>query len=196
MTDEYQRDEFDEIAERGGPVGVHRAPRRWWTLVLWPIVIFVLAGALAFLVATFLWNSGDGGDADPSPSATVSVTPTATPSATPTAAPSETSGPEPSATETAEPVIEFDAPVAVLNGTGISGLAGSQAQILTDAGFSDVAPANLSGDAPDANVVVYADEALADTAADIASRLGIDGTALGTPQSDADVEVQLVSDPR
>ena len=65
MADEYPRDEFDQIAESAGPVGVHRAPRPWWILVVTPIVVFVIAGLLAFLVAQILWDSGRDG-ANPS----------------------------------------------------------------------------------------------------------------------------------
>ncbi|WP_296665527.1 LytR C-terminal domain-containing protein [Demequina sp.] len=197
MTNEYERDEFDEIGERGGPVGVHRAPRPWWHLVVIPLIVFLIAGLLAFLVATFLWNSGETGQPGASASATPSASTSASPSpdASATAAPSETSSPEPSETSTPEPVIEFGTPIAVLNGTGISGLAGAQQQILEEGGFTSVTAANLSGTKPDANLVVYNDESLRDTALEVAAQLGIDNIELGNPGSDADVEVQLVTDP-
>lgn len=202
MTNEYQRDEFDEIAERGGPVGVHRAPRPWWTLLLVPLLVFLAAGLVAFLYATFLWNSGSTADpsASPTPSATVTTEPTTEPTGSAAPEPSETASaepePEPSETAEPEPVIVFDAPVAVLNGTGISGLAADQADLLTAGGFTDVTAANLGGDEPDVNTVVYADESLADTAAEVASLLGFDAIEQGTPSSDADIEAQIVSDPR
>lgn len=199
MSEDYERDEFDEIAERGGPVGVHRAPRPWWHLVLTPLIVFVIAGLVAFLVATFLWNSGDGGsddDATASPSATASVSasPSAEASESASAEPSETSSPEPSETEEPEPVVDYGASVAVLNGTGVTGLAGAQAAVLEDAGFTDVSAANLTGDRPDVNTVVYTDDAMADTAAEVAAQLGFDAVVQGTPETGAAVEVQIVAE--
>jgi hypothetical protein len=85
--------------------------------------------------------------------------------------------------------------VAVLNGAGISGLAAEQQKILEDAGFGSVEAANLTGDKPDANVVVYTSEDLEATATEIANLLNIDDISLDVAQTDADVEVHLVSDP-
>ncbi len=195
MTNEYQRDEFDEIAERGGPVGVHRAPRPWWYLVLIPLIVFVVAGLIAFLIATFLWNSG-GSDVSPSATASPTVSATASPTASSTASPSETASSEPTDTAEPEPVIVYETPIAVLNGTGIAGLAASQQTLLEDAGFTTVSAANLTGAKPDSNSVVYADDSLRDTADAVAAALGITAVTQGTPESDADVEVQLVTDPR
>lgn len=200
MADEYPRDEFDQIAESAGPVGVHRAPRPWWILVVTPVVVFIVAGLLAFLIAQLLWNSGDSSGSTPTPSVTASATVSPSPSVSPSASaePTESATPEP--TETAEPepepVVDFGASVAVLNGTGITGLAGGQQTVLEDAGFTDVSAANLSGDRPDVNTVVYADDAMADTAQAVADALGFDAVVQGTPTGDTDVEVQIVTDPR
>ncbi|WP_156156052.1 LytR C-terminal domain-containing protein [Demequina maris] len=200
MTDEYPRDEFDEIAESGGPVGVHRAPRPWWTIIVVPVVVFVAAGLLAFGLAQFLWDTGSGSEASASPSASASASaePSASASASPSASasasaePSESATPEPSETAEPEPVIDYDAPTAVLNGTGVSGLAGEKATILTDAGFTDVSAANLTA-RPSANVVIYDSEERADTAQEVADLLGIDTVEFGDTETLADIEVQIVS---
>lgn len=195
MTEQFPPDEFDEIAKRGGPVGVHRAPRPWWSRLLGPVLIFLVAGAAAYLVATYLWSQEVGGPDEPTPtiSETVSSTVTATPSPTASAEPSQEPSPSPEPSDTA--VVEFDAPVAVLNGSGISGLAAKQQEVLEDAGFTDVTADNLTIARPDANVVVYTSEELKATAEEVARQLGIDLISLDATQTDADVEVHLVSDP-
>jgi hypothetical protein len=190
VSDQYPPDEFDEIAQRGGPVGVHRAPRPWWTKVLAPLVVFLLAGAVAYLVATYLWSGEVDTPEDPTPTVTQSVETTVTPSGTPS--PSVTPSPEP--TETTVPV-NYDAKVAVLNGSGISGLAAKNQKTLETGGFSSVTADNLTVTKPADNVVVYTEAALETTAAEVAKQLGIDDISLDVAQTNADVEVHLVSDP-
>jgi hypothetical protein len=193
VSAEYPPDEFDEIAKRGGPVGVHRAPRPWWARLLGPVVVFLIAGAVAYLVATLLWNQDVGTPDEPTPSIseTVSTTVTATPSPSVTPSPSQTPSPTPSETAT----VQFDAKIAVLNGSGISGLAAKNQKVLEDAGFTDVAADNLSGSKPSANVVVYTSDELEATAQEVATQLGISEISLDVAQTDAAVEVHLVSDP-
>ena len=190
MSDQYPPDEFDEIAQRGGPVGVHRAPRPWWTKVLAPLVVFLLAGAVAYLVATYLWSGEVDSPEDPTPTVTESVETTVTPSAT--TSPSVT--PSPTPTETAVPV-NYDAKIAVLNGSGVRGLAAKNQKVLQTAGFSSVKADNLTVTKPADNIVVYTDAALETTATEVAKQLGIDDIALDATQTNADVEVHLVSDP-
>jgi hypothetical protein len=189
VSDQYPPDEFDEIARRGGPVGVHRAPRPWWTKLLAPVLVFLIAGAAAYLVATYLWNRDITAPDEPTPTITESVDATVTPSATPSTTPSST----PSPSETAD--IRYGAKVAVMNGAGISGLAGANKAKLEAAGFTNVTAGNLSSDKPDANVVVYASDEFKDTAEEVARQLGIDEISLDVTQSGAKVEAQLVSDP-
>ena len=191
MSDQYPPDEFDEIAKRGGPVGVHRAPRPWWSRLVAPVVVFLIAGAAAFLIATFLWNRDVTTPNDPTPTdtATSEVTVTSSPTPSDSTAPSAT----PTATETA--TVQFDAKVAVLNGSGISGLAAKNQKTLESGGFTKVSNGNLSGDKPSANVVVYATEDLKATAQEVAKQLGIDKIALDVPTTSVKVEVHLVTDP-
>jgi hypothetical protein len=195
VTEQFPPDEFDEIAKRGGPVGVHRAPRPWWSRLLAPVLIFLIAGAAAYLVANYMWNQEVDTPDEPTPTIAETIQSTVTPSPEPTnsAQPSSEPSPSPEPSETA--VVEFDAAIAVLNGSGISGLAGKQETILEDAGFTDVTAANLTVAKPDANVVVYTSEDLKATAQEVAKQLGIDLISLDVTQTEAVVEVHLVTDP-
>ncbi len=199
MADEYEQDEFDQIAAAGGPVGVHRAPKPWWSIVVTPLVVFVVAGAVAYLVAQILWSSEVNSSADASATPTPSITSSVEASASAEPSPSASASAEPEVTETAsetpepEPEPDLALPVSVLNGTTTQGYAGAQAQILLDGGYTSVTPANLSGERPDVNRVVYAAEDQRVTAEDVASRLGIETVEQGTPTADADIEVQLVA---
>lgn len=193
MSEQLPPDEFDEIAQRGGPVGVHRAPRPWWARLVVPILAFVVAGAIAYLIAAYLWGREvNTPEESPTPTVTESVIETTTP--TPAAEPSVTPSPTPSATETAVPV-DFGAKIAVLNGAGISGLAAAQESKLEAAGFTDVTATNLTGSKPSANVVVYGESDMATTAAEVASELGISDVEQDEARGSNDVEVWLVTDP-
>lgn len=193
MSDEYPPDEFDEIAKRGGPVGVHRAPRPWWARLIAPVVVFLIAGGVAFLIATYLWSQTTDNPDEPTPTTTESIEETLTPSPTTSAAPSVSSSPTPTAAPAQE--VNFDAKVTVLNGSGIAGLAADNQKILKNGGFTSVGADNLTGAKPSANVVVYATDEFKATAQEVAKQLGIDKTAQGTPQKAVDVEVHLVTDP-
>lgn len=208
MAQQYEPDEFDQIASQGGPVGVHRAPRPWWARLVPPLLAFLLAGLVALGIAMVLWNQDIVG-ADPVPTPTVTVTPEQEPTSSPEpTAPEATQSPEPEATapepdpeptETAEPEPEilFDAQVHVRNGAGIQGLAGTQQEILEEAGFTNLEANNIrSSLIPDGtNVVTYSDDRLADTAQSVADALGIEAVdGDGTPGG-AEIEVLLATNP-
>ncbi|WNM27866.1 LytR C-terminal domain-containing protein [Demequina capsici] len=195
---EYEKDEFDELARQAGPVGVHRAPRAWWTRVLTPLVVFLVAGLAAYGLVVWNWNTDIS-----SPEATTSVTasPTAETSSSATATPSATASASPAAspsvTATPEPVIQYDAGVVVRNGAGIAGIAAAQQTLLEGDGFTNVSANNIKASLiPDGvNVVMYSDEALADTAARVAEVLGIASVQLGTTPGGGAIEVLLATDP-
>ena len=208
MAQKYEPDEFDQIALEGGPVGVHRAPRPWWTRLLPPLLAFLIAGLVALGIALLLWSQDIVGP-DPSPTPTVTVTPPAeeTPAPEPTDTPDVESPepdvtepeqePEPTETAEPEPVILYDAQIHVRNGASIQGLAGEQQAVLEDAGYSNLEANNISLSLiPDgANVVTYSEERLADTAQDVADALGIDAVdGSGTPGG-AEIEVLLAGNP-
>lgn len=205
MAKGYEADEFDEIAAQGGPVGVHRAPRPWWARLLPPLLAFLIAGLIALGITTFLWNRDIvGPDSDPTP--TVTVTPgdetTETPepaeSAPPvTEDPEPEPEPEPTETEEPEPTVIYDAQVHVRNGASIQGLAGEMQTELETAGYTNLEANNISASLipGGANVVVYSEERLADTAQNIADLLGIDAVdGSGTPGG-AEIEVLLRTRP-
>ncbi|MEX0913417.1 MAG: LytR C-terminal domain-containing protein [Demequina sp.] len=192
MAKSYEPDEFDRIAEQGGPLGVHRAHRPWWTRLLPILLAFVLAGGAAYGLATYYWNQdGGAGDGEPSASPTPSVINTPSPEPTPTPSPTPSPSPEPEP----EPVIEFDTDVVVLNAAGIAGLAGEQQAELEAEGFTSVSAGNLSQNRPAENTVFYASETLADTAELIGEILGITTVELGDPPGGTSLEVVLRSDP-
>ena len=193
MSDQYPPDEFDEIAKRGGPVGVHRAPRPWWSRLVAPVIVFLIAGAVAYLIASYLWSQHVATPDEPTPTISETFESTVTPSSSPSVSVSPSSAPSPTETETVS--VNFAAKVAVLNGSGVKGLAAKNQGILKTGGFTSVAAGNLPSGKPDANVVVYSSEALKATAQEVAKQLGIDQISLDVPQTSVDVEVQLVSDP-
>lgn len=198
MAEHYERDEFDEIASEGGPVGVHRAPRSWWSRVLPPVLAFIIAGALAFGIAVFLWNRDVVSAPAPSVSPTLTVTPSAEPTVSPSPEPpSPEPSPSPTETEEPEPVIVYEAEVHVRNGAAIAGLAGTQQELLGEAGYTDVVANNISSELipGGVNTVVYDGEELADTAQDIADTLGIEAVAGGGTPGGAQIEVLLATDP-
>ncbi|MFW2512262.1 LytR C-terminal domain-containing protein [Demequina sp. SO4-13] len=206
MSEHYEPDEFDEIAAQGGPVGVHRAPRTWWSRVLPPLLAFVIAGAVAFAIATLLWNRDVVGGAEPTAEPTVTITPSGEPSVTASPVPSATTQepvasptptPTPTETEEPEPVILYDSQVHVRNGARIQGLAGEQQEALADAGYTNLEANNIDPSLiPDGtNVVTYDGERLADTAQDIADILGIEAVDGGGTPGGAEIEVLLASDP-
>ncbi|WP_061962916.1 LytR C-terminal domain-containing protein [Demequina aurantiaca] len=203
MPETYEPDEFDKIAQAGGPVGVHRAPRKWYVRLLPALVVFIVAGLIAYLFATFLWNQDNnpqsGASASPSVTATESVapSPTASSSPEPSVTPSETTEPSPSETAEPEPVIIYNAQIHVRNGSGISGLAGKQEQKLEAADYTEVAANNINASLiPDGtNTVTYTEDRLKDTAEDVATTLGIDAVQGGGTPGGAEIEVLLASDP-
>ena len=205
MAQQYEPDEFDQIAQEGGPIGVHRAPRPWWSRLLPPLLAFLIAGLITLAIAVVLWNR-DIVSPEPAPTPTVTVPPIEEPATTPeptdpeeaieTPAP-EDPEPEPTATEEPEPEILYDVQIHVRNGASIQGLAGSQQEILEEAGYTNIEANNISVERiPDGeNVVAYLDERLADTVQDIADTLGIEAIYTNGTPGGAEIEVLLATDP-
>lgn len=191
---EYPRDEFDELAAKRRPVGAHRRKEPLAPKILLPILIIIAAGALGYVGAIALENDfwrPQAAEVTPTPTIVESVSPEASESATPS--PSATASATPTPTETAVPV-NFGASVAVFNASGISGLAGKNADELTAAGFTTVSAGNLSANLPAANTVRYADATMETTAREVARVLGIATVEQGvTPEGD--VSVILITNP-
>ncbi|WP_291379015.1 LytR C-terminal domain-containing protein [Demequina sp.] len=193
---EFPPDEFDAAADERGPIGVHRKRRGWWRSVAAVLIVFLVGGALAYGWVIYLWRAqGNDGipplDAGPRP--TVTATVAETPDVTESPTVSASASPTPSPTPTVAPV-QFDAPVTVLNGAGIGGLAGRNQEKLAAAGFTAATAGNITGTKPATNTVRYSDAALESTAAKVAEVLGIGTIEFGVV-SDGDIAVLLVTDP-
>jgi pyruvate/2-oxoglutarate dehydrogenase complex dihydrolipoamide acyltransferase (E2) component len=179
-SDRYPEDEFDAPPAPDAPVGVHRAPRGWWSR-WWPFVaVLVLVPSLT--VGFVLWASSWDGDLPFGPSDETSTE--AAPEApaeespeTPAAeAPAETEEPPPVEEEPAPeppPAPDLSATVRVLNASNRSGLAGGAAATLEEAGFTDVTAGNGNAGGSTATTVFYGTPELAATAQEVAGTLGI-----------------------
>lgn len=176
----YPEDEFDADPAQDAPIGVHRAPRTWWSR-WWPFVA-VLVLVPAVTVGAVLWASswdgklpGLGSDETPTvaaPESPESSEPAGTPEETP-AAPEETEQTEEAPVETPDPVPDLAAPVRVVNAANISGLAAGAAEQLEDAGFTSVTTGNGNAGGSTASTIFYATPELAVTAQQVATTLGI-----------------------
>lgn len=193
---EFPPDEFDAAADERAPIGVHRKRRGWWRAVAATLLIFLVGGALAYGVVIYLWRAqGNEGvpPLDNIPRTTVTATEAETPDVTASASPTATPSQTPSPTPTVDPV-QFDAPVAVLNGAGIAGLAGENQEKLAAAGFTAASAGNVTGTKPASNTVRYSDASLESTAAKVAEVLGIATIEFGAV-ADGGIAVLLVTDP-
>lgn len=191
----YPDDEFDAAGGADVPRGVHREPRtgwsRWWPFVL----VIVLAPLLAFGLVTLYTHQG-GGDSSDDTGQVADDTPTTTATGTATAtspAPAETRS-TPAKTTPAS-TVNLDAPVAILNGAKIQGLAGRQATKLKDAGFTKVTTGNSTGTLPASSTVYYATDELQATAQKVADTLGIDAVVQDAGKAGTSITVVLTSDP-
>ena len=172
----YPRDEFDQVPETSDRHGVHRArmatPKsNGLGLIVLAAVLALAVGALSFFVLPLL---GGGGSSTPAagqatPAASVSPTPTAQetettePEATATAEPTEKATEEPTEEATEEPTeepteeaaaVNKQDPVMILNGTGVTGLAGTVSQRVQADGWS-IAVVDNWGGAPLAGSVIF-----------------------------------------
>lgn len=192
----YPADEFDAAARAGGPRGVHRAPRSWWSR-WWPfVIVLVVFPALAYAAITVLsdWDGLPGADEPPvtQPEDPQTEDPVDPGEQEPEPDPDET--PEPD--ETAEPAPEPDMSrqIQVFNATSISGLAGGAGARLEDAGFLEVSTGNWGQAAPATSVVYYPDEADVATAELVAQTLGITSIELAADRAPDGIVVVLTAD--
>lgn len=198
-SDRFPEDEFDAEPVHDAPIGVHRAPRSWWSR-WWPFVAVVVLVPLV-TVGLVLWTSswdgklpGFGDDTAPAAAAT---------SAPATTAPGEDAPAEeqpaeeeqPPATEEPAPTADLTTPVRVLNASGVSGLAAGAAEDLETAGFTSVSPGNGNAGGLAQTTVFYANADLAVTAQQVATTLGIANVVESADVASAgDVVVLLVAD--
>ena len=177
-------DAFDNPPK--GPVGVHRGPRSLPVRAL-PYLLVVV---LAVLCGLGLWAAVSGSlpwqqthtDASrvisshlPKRSASSSDSkPSAEASSQEQASQESSQSPSTSASSSSPaPVVNRGTQVAVINGTRITGHAGSKRQVLVNAGYTAVTATNPQGALPGVSTVRYRDEADKATAQEVASLLGI-----------------------
>ena len=115
------------------------------------------------------------GDAEPDPATPVEPTVPVTP--TPPA-----------------PTADLSRDVAVFNSTNTSGLAGSAAERVEEAGFTSVSPGNWDGEDPEASVVYYPAAADVATAQAVATALGISAVVESAAEAGERIVVVLASD--
>ncbi|MBI0071047.1 MULTISPECIES: LytR C-terminal domain-containing protein [Bifidobacterium] len=178
-------DAFDNPPK--GPVGVHRGPRSLPVRALPYLLVVVLAvlcglglwaavsGSLPWqqthtdasrVISSHLPKRSASSSSDSKPSAETSSQEQASqePSQSPSASASSSSP---------APVVNRGTQVAVINGTRITGHAGSKRQVLVNAGYTAVTATNPQGALPGVSTVRYRDEADKATAQEVASLLGI-----------------------
>jgi len=168
--------------------GAHRARRH-------PLLVVLLTlGAVAVVSAALLWamlsfdvlGVGDdlleaGGAATPAPSDGAPASPLPS---------GQASGavvsvvPEPSV----EPPADRSLPLDVLNSTGASGLAGTAAEALVDAGWTIGTVDNYDGDETPTTVLYPEDDGTGSSAAATAAAVAADlGVGVATPSAEVDV---------
>ena len=178
-------DAFDNPPK--GPVGVHRGPRSLPVRALPYLLVVVLAvlcglglwaavsGSLPWqqthtdasrVISSHLPKRSASSSSDSKPSAETSSQEQASqePSQSPSASASSSSP---------APVVNRGTQVAIINGTRITGHAGSKRQVLVNAGYTAVTATNPQGALPGVSTVRYRDEADKATAQEVASLLGI-----------------------
>ncbi|HEY0215804.1 MAG TPA: LytR C-terminal domain-containing protein [Cellulomonas sp.] len=198
----YPEDEFDAAPAQDTPIGVHRAPRSWWSR-WWPFVT-VLVVVPALTVGFVLWASSWDGDLtlpgastaqDEETTATDPATDAATDTATDPAAEAPATEETP-ATEEAPAVVEPDlaTAVSVLNAARVSGLAAGVASDLEDAGFTAVTTGNTTASGRTTTTVYYASADLQVTAQKVADTLGITTVTESADDAGDAITVLLLSD--
>ncbi|WP_058234888.1 LytR C-terminal domain-containing protein [Devriesea agamarum] len=161
-------DEFDFEAQQTRHQGAHRAEEPFWRRNL----VYLIVGAVALiavlaLVISLIVTGGGVGDKGSQPSAE------------PTAA-----GPSGSPTHNPQPPAAVDKTlkVRVLNGSGISGLAGDWKRSLQRSGWTNVGTGNSANRQQDP-IVFYKNEANRGAAEALAQEVGA-----GQPQQSSDYE--------
>ncbi len=206
MSSLFPPDEFDATIE-SAPVGVHRKPVSPWRSVLPFVVIVIAAPLLAWGAVWVVQNTGSTGSSysdttdetsSESESTDESADSTDSTDTTEETVSEEETTDETQTTDTTEEeeeteVIDYDATVRVLNNSGISGYAASSAEVLEQAGYTNVSADNASGWSTTVNTVYYASEDLAETAQDIADALGFSVVTMDTTSVGSGIVVLLAT---
>ncbi len=191
----YPPDEFDAPPDPDAPRGVHRAPRSAWSR-WWPfLAVIVIVPLVAWGTVTLLAQRGQLPDLPGGLGPTSSEQASAPPSETPTDAAPATSAPPVQQTTPAAPAANLAAPVSVLNGAKITGLAKKVVDQLTAVGFTAVTAGNTTSSKPAASTVFYGSDDLAATAQLVASTIKVDAVVKSPTDAPSGITVVLRSDP-
>jgi len=174
----YPPDEFDAYDQRPTPVGVHRAPRSWWSR-LWPFLLVIALCATVAVVGIRILLRSNNDVAEPGEGTNITQPAENGEEPGEQQQPEETAEPEPEGPEAGSleallAAANMDASIRVLNDTGPSGEAARGTAALQGHGFSTVEPANYPGDSGlAASSVWYSGEEYRDTALAVAKILGV-----------------------
>lgn len=186
------------------PVGMHRPQPSKWKAV-WPfLAILVIVPALAWGASTLLTQRSTNTSDQPSTPQSASQAQSSAQSSAQEDAQSDAQSaaevPEPAAQEEApqsdpEPsaaeVVDYNAKISVLNGTGTAGWAAQNVSTLANAGFPGATAANAEGWVTQISAVYYEDPAMAATAQAVGTSLGISNVQQTTGLGDPDIVVIL-----
>ncbi len=204
MSSQYPKDEFDRAGE-DMPVGMHRPqPSKWKSVIpfLAILVVVPLLGWGASILLTSRGNDSTSAESDSSPvissqsseaQGTASEVPQSE-AASESATPSESASSTPEASESvSSSAVDYNVKISVLNGTGTTGYAASEAQKLNTAGFAGTSAANATGWASQSSAVYYSDPDTKSSAEEIARVLDIAtvATADDSDLGSADIVVLL-----
>lgn len=199
---EYPEDEFDVAGRERGPEGVHREPRSLLRALAPFLAVIVIVPLLAWGAVSLMSDDGDQ-QADEPPATQVEPTTEPEDGATETEDATEEPATEEEAEEATEETTEEEGlggdvvlttSISVLNGAGVSGIAGEQAAVLEDEGFTSVGAADYGASAPDVTTIYYRNADLAPTAEAIGELLGIDN-AVELASATQNVEIAVVLRP-
>ena len=187
----YPEDELDVAGRDRSPEGVHREVRPVWRMLL-PYALVVVLVPLLALGAFQLIQGGDGGEEPTAAPETTQPTDDANgadngedgDNGEESPAPEETDTDVPESPEVEETTPETDedelpadvitsTTISVLNGAGISGLAGEAAAQLQERGFTAVTATDYTAGSPADTTLYYRHSGLAATAEAVGSELGI-----------------------
>lgn len=189
----YLEDEFDVLGAQRAPKGVHREPEPAWTRWLPYLLVVLLVPLLTFGAVKF-FSSGSEGEPEPSASdsgeeqelAPGAEAPEDGPEAGDTGdgesedggqapeEPTEEPTEEPSEEPTEEPAeLNYGTHVLVLNGAGVTGLAGQVTDLLGQQGWANNAPDNYMNTEPPTTTLYYTSAQFEEEAQAVAEVLGI-----------------------
>lgn len=174
----YPEDEFDRIGKTL-PQGAHRPSQPWWHGFLPFVIVIIAAPLLAWALLLLIGShpsdtaknttspTPDTSVTEPAPSTSEAQTPA------PEVTPSETPSEAPTSAEPSAPELDRTTEVAVLNASGVNGLAAKTKDRIAQKGYSKVTAKNFTGTKPRQNTIYFSSKC-AEEAKEIQQILQID----------------------